>query len=83
MNTIWLVTHSDRHGVANWAFSTEALADSFAERFIRNRWAENLPHEPIPEQAQEMWERWADLEPDETIEQDRVEIDACAEAPPP
>ena len=72
---VWIVIHTDRFGTGNWAFSSEARANAFCELFVRERWAANHPHEPIPEDAQEMYERWDELEPDETLEQDHVLID--------
>lgn len=72
---VWIVTHTDRFGTSNWVFSSEENASRYCEAFVRKRWADNHPHEPIPEDAQEMYQRWDELEPDETLEQDHALID--------
>lgn len=78
---VHVVTHTCRFGPASYAFSSREAADAFCIAFVRKRWAENHPHEPIPDYAQDMWDRWAELEPDESIEQDEMTIDEHSPAP--
>ena len=74
---VWLVTHTDRHGVGNWAFSSEEKAGAFAEQLARarlRRWrvadCDNLT-------GADLWAAFSEeCSDDETIEQDSVDIDA-------
>jgi len=80
MTRIWIVTHNDRYGVANWLFSSEEKASAFHDRLMRERW-NSVSSEPCPDNAQEMYDVFAEYVNDEYIEIDHAIVDeACAPA---
>lgn len=76
---VWIVTHTDRFGAGNFAFSTEEAANAFGDAFIRQRWTENHGHLPVPDDTEEMHRAYfEELEPDELLETDGILIDEAA-----
>lgn len=75
---VWIVTHTDRYGVGNYVFSTEAKASAFHDALMRKQWPKHFS-EPVPDDPQEMYERFAEVCCDDDIEIDRAVVDEQVE----
>ncbi len=73
---VWIVTHTDRFGVGNYLFSTEEKASAFHDALMRKQWSEYFS-EPPPDDAGEMYERFAEVCCDDNIYIDPAELDTA------